>query len=141
MNSVLFYIIVFITFCIISGISVASAEFTHLPIAIFIIIGGLIFTGLLALGVKHDMTQKDSFLFEVTPEKRCDMGPYMYSDNPEKQKFCSQFSPEDMAQYECSTGFHGRPVHMIVDNSTSDDNWQNHLCDKGQLNYQMPQVL
>ena len=52
----------------------------------------------------------DNFHFEVTPEKLCDNGPYMWTSNKELGKFCSQFSPQDMSNYECSHGYHGRPV-------------------------------
>ena len=51
----------------------------------------------------------EPFHFEVTPEKRCDGGPYMRSSSPELQELCKQFSPEDLKEYECDVGFIGRP--------------------------------
>lgn len=71
---------------------------------------------------------KDNFTFELTPEKRCEGGPYMYSDDPEKLAFCSQFSPEDMSRFSCGVGFHGAPVTFKRDDM-SDSKWENHMCD------------
>ena len=53
----------------------------------------------------NNVWSKDNFLFEVTPEKRCDGGPYMYSSNPELQKLCGEFSQNDLNRFECSNGY------------------------------------
>ena len=58
----------------------------------------------------NNVWSKDNFLFEVTPEKRCDGGPYMYSSNPELQKLCGEFSQNDLNRFECSNGYIGRPI-------------------------------
>jgi hypothetical protein len=60
---------------------------------------------------KNNVWSKDNFLFEVTPEKRCDGGSYMYSSDPELQKLCGQFSNKDLSNYECSHGYTGRPIN------------------------------
>jgi hypothetical protein len=75
-----------------------------------------------------NVSSKDNFTFELTPEKRCEGGPYMYSDDPEKLAFCSQFSPEDMSRFSCGVGFHGAPVTFKRDDM-SDSKWENHMCD------------
>ena len=53
---------------------------------------------------------QDNFHFELTPQKKCDGGKYMYTSDPEKQKLCASFTPDELSMYECSPGFHGRPV-------------------------------
>ena len=84
---------------------------------------------------------KDGFHFELTPEKKCDGGPYMWSSNPEKQELCSKFSPQDLARYECGAGFHGRPVWWGGDAPESDSKWQNARCGNISSSYNDPQVL
>jgi hypothetical protein len=59
---------------------------------------------------KNNVWSKDNFLFEVTPEKLCDGGPYMYSSDPYRKELCSKFSNKDLNRFECSNGFIGRPV-------------------------------
>ena len=78
--------------------------------------------------VGNDNYSKDGFRFELTPEKLCEGGPYMYSDDPDKLAFCSQFSPEDMSRFSCGIGFHGAPVTFKRD-TMSDSKWENHMCD------------
>lgn len=87
---------------------------------------------------------KDDFLFELTPEKHCEGGPYMWSSSPEKQKFCSQFSKDDMARYECPNGFVGAPIWRGgVGNQPpeSNDQWKNTRCSSIRDDYKDPQVL
>ena len=87
---------------------------------------------------------KDNFHFELTPEKRCDNGPYMWSSNPEKQALCSKFSKADLARYECPAGlYNGRPIWRQGAGNIplSDDNWQNTTCKQIGDNLPDPQVL
>jgi hypothetical protein len=86
---------------------------------------------------------KDNFHFELTPEKRCDGGPYMWSSSPEKQALCSKFSKEQLARYECPAGFIGRPIWREGAGNIplSDDNWQNTTCNQIGKNLPDPQVL
>jgi hypothetical protein len=81
---------------------------------------------------------KDNFTFELTPEKKCDLGPYMYSSNPERQKLCSQFSEKQLGEYQCAKGFIGRPVHYEY-TPESNDKWENPRC--SELPDSAPQVL
>lgn len=82
---------------------------------------------------------KDNFFFQLTPEKQCDGGPYMYSSNPEKQKLCAQFSAKDLSRYSCGGGeFHGRPVWYDY-TAESNANWKNDRCSS--MTYDDPQVL
>jgi len=87
---------------------------------------------------------KDNFYFELTPEKRCDNGPYMWSSNPEKAALCSKFSKEQLARYECPGGlYNGRPIWRQGAGNIplSDDNWQNTTCKQIGDNLPDPQVL
>lgn len=72
----------------------------------------------------------ESFTFELTPEKKCDGGPYMYSSDPERQKLCAKFTRADLAQYECPAGYNGRHVRRAdVGNGTlSNTEWKNPKC-------------
>jgi hypothetical protein len=74
---------------------------------------------------------KDDFHFELTPEKHCEGGPYMWTSDPEKQKFCSKFTKADMARYECGVGFHGAPIWRGGAGNQppeSNSNWKNERC-------------
>jgi hypothetical protein len=87
---------------------------------------------------------KDNFHFELTPEKRCDNGSYMWSSNPEKAALCSKFSKEQLARYECPGGlYNGRPIWRQGAGNIplSDDNWQNTTCKQIGDNLPDPQVL
>ena len=86
---------------------------------------------------------KDNFHFELTPEKHCDNGPYMWSSNPEKAALCSKFSKADLARYECSNGFIGRPIWRQGAGNIplSDANWQNTTCNQIGKDLPDPQVL
>ena len=76
---------------------------------------------------------KDDFHFELTPQKYCDGGEYLYSSDPERKQFCSQFSKEDLARYSCGPGYGGgRPVWREGAGNQppeSDANWKNTRCD------------
>ena len=89
----------------------------------------------------------EGFNFEVTPEKTCDGGAYMHQSN----KLCKKLwrTPKGrskLAKYNCINGdchgqglYNGRPLNMGYRQDLSDDNWQNNLCKKMQMD--SPQVL
>ena len=83
---------------------------------------------------------KDGFHFELTPEKHCDGGPYMWSSSPEKQALCSKFSKQDLSKYNCPVGFHGRPVNFNY-SAESNSQWKNERCNEISDSYNDPQVL
>ena len=86
---------------------------------------------------------KDNFYFELTPEKKCDGGPYMWSSDPEKAALCSKFSKADLARYECQNGFIGRPIWRqgAGNMPLSNDNWENTTCNQIGKDLPDPQVL
>lgn len=133
------YVAIFIVFYVLARVAVLLGSFIP-PFGsdIFLLLAALVFTVGLSMYQNRKQTKDsvvDKFRFEVTPEKLCDGGPYMYTSNPEKQKFCSQFSDAQLSQYQCGPGFINRPLHTNLE-PMSDCNWQNHLCDKGQLNFE-----
>lgn len=94
----------------------------------------------------------EGFFFELTPEKKCDGGPYMYSSDPQKQALCSKFSKGDLARYECSYGnpdltgrmlYHGRPVWWegAGNGTLSNAKWENPSCGDINPDQKDPQVL
>lgn len=96
--------------------------------------------------------KSEGFYFELTPEKKCDGGPYMYSSDPQRQALCSKFSKADLARYQCSYGnpeltgrmlYHGRPVWWggAGNGTLSNANWQNPSCSSIDPKYNDPQVL
>ena len=87
--------------------------------------------------LKHS---KDGFHFELTPEKHCDGGPYMWSSSPEKQALCSKFTKNDLSRYNCPVGFHGRPVWWDY-TPESNNQWKNERCNEISDSYNDPQVL
>ena len=83
-------------------------------------------------------------MFQLTPEKKCDGGPYMYSSDPERQALCSKFSQDDLSRYECPAGlYHGRPVWWdgATNGTLSNDEWKNETCDQISTDNNEPQVL
>ena len=138
-KQIIFYILVFFIFFIIAKGSLYFSTILKINQDLSLLIGSLILTGVIFLLDKFEYT-KDDFFFQVTPEKQCDGGPYMYSSNPEKQKLCSKFSKQDLAQYSCPSGFYGRPVHWQR-NDMSDSHWNNTMCDGNFKDYKDPMVL
>lgn len=87
---------------------------------------------------------KDNFHFELTPEKHCVGGPYMYSSDPKRQEFCSKFTKSDMDRYDCGPGFHGAPIWREGAGNQppeSNVNWNNSRCNNISDTYNDPQVL
>jgi len=84
---------------------------------------------------------KDGFYFELTPEKHCDGGPYMWSSSPEKKALCSKFSKQDLSRYNCPVGYHGRPVWWGGNTPDSNANWKNTRCNNLDSSVPDPQVL
>lgn len=138
-KQIVFYLLVFVLFYILSKASIYLSNALNINEDISILFFSIIFTGIIFL-INKIQYSKDGFFFELTPEKNCDGGPYMYSSDPEKQKYCSQFTPEQIAQYNCTAGFHGRPVHWER-NDMSDSDWTNRICDGNFNEYTDPQVL
>lgn len=139
-KQIVFYLLVFVLFYILSKAGIYFSKTLNISEDIMILLFGVIFTGLIFLIHKVEYS-KDDFFFELTPEKNCQGGPYMYSSDPEKQKYCSQFSANDLAQYNCPAGFHGLPVHWER-NDMSDADWTNRICDGNFKDYRDdPQVL
>lgn len=84
--------------------------------------------------LKNNNYIKDDFHFQVTPQKLCDGGSYMYTSDPERKKLCDSFSNEDLSKYSCCPGFHGRPV-WFNRSDESDSNWENSMCKDGLDNF------
>lgn len=109
-----------------------------------VVLLSILLTGIVVLFNLAFQNSKDNFHFELTPEKHCDGGPYMYSSNPEKQALCSKFSKADLSRYNCPVGFHGRPIWREGAGNQppeSNDNWQNTRCGNIDSSYNDPQVL
>jgi len=107
---------------------------------------GLTFLTIVIFQIILDATKKfskDNFMFQLTPEKKCDGGPYMYSSDPARQALCSKFSEKDLLRYDCPVGYHGRPVWWdgATNGTLSNDNWQNDTCNQISKDYDDPQVL
>ena len=131
-NKLFLYVLIFCFFYLFSESSWCLSEYLNINKYFVLTLFGLLFTGLSYLLINSDLnkTQKDNFHFQVTPEKLCDLGPYMYTSDPVKQKLCNSFSPSDLAKYECCPGQHGRPVWFNrTDESNAD--WENTMCDSG----------
>jgi len=87
---------------------------------------------------------KDNFYFQLTPEKQCLGGKYMYTSDPERQKFCAKFDKADMSKYECPNGFVGAPIWRgSVGNQPPESNadWKNTRCSAINNSYNDPHVL
>ena len=85
-------------------------------------------------------TSKDNFIFQLTPEKKCDGGPYMYSSDPERKELCSKFSEQDLSKYECPAGlYHGRPVwwNGATNGTLSNADWKNDTCNQDNIELQV----
>lgn len=137
-KQVIFYVVIFLLFFILSRASIFLSNSFKFNVDLILLVASLVFVGLIMLSKKMLLDNKDNFFFELTPEKHCSGGSYM-SSSPEKRKFCSQFTPEQLSQYECGTGFIGAPVHWER-TDMSDCNWQNPMCKNG-FGYDYPKPL
>jgi hypothetical protein len=100
----------------------------------------IIISGIISATAVSTCDSKENFFFELTPQKQCDGGPYMYSSNPAKKALCSKFSQSDLDRYECGRGYVGRPVWWNY-SPESDSKWQNGRCSKIGVPEPDPQVL
>ena len=135
--NITYYVILFILVCVslpVSGYLNTSLKVN--PNISMIISAGMV-VGLSAL-TYVTLNKGEGFFFQVTPIKMCDGGPYMYSSDPKKLAFCSQFTPQQLAQYECPVGYTGRPVHWERD-TMSNSQWKNDM--KLDDTYSYPKVL
>jgi hypothetical protein len=139
-KQILFYVLVFIIFYMFARGGITISEYLHVNVDIILIFISLLFTLLCYFVKDSNVYSKDPFHFELTPEKHCLGGKYMYSSDPEKMKFCSQFSQGDMSNYECPPGFHGMPVWWNRD-TMSNNNWENKMCDTDFNKYDEQRVL
>ena len=138
-KQVIFYVLIFLFFFIFARLSVFISASMKFNIDIILIISAILFTGIVFVAKKMMLDKKDNFFFELTPEKHCLGGSYMWSSDPEKKKFCSQFTPQQMQEYECGTGFHGGVVKWER-TDMSDADWQNPMCSQG-FGYEYPKPL
>jgi len=82
----------------------------------------------------------ESFHFEVTPQKQCHGGPYMYSSAPEEVKnYCnnllsSQEGVDQYNMYNCNGLYAGRPLNFPDFTPPSNDMWENEMCQKQSFN-------
>jgi len=51
----------------------------------------------------------DNFEFQLSPDKACMGGAYMFTSDPAMAQYCAQFSPEQRAGFQCAHGFVGAP--------------------------------
>lgn len=83
-------------------------------------------------------SDKEDFLFELTPAKICDGGSYMSSTGWRK-KFCDEFMSTEKGQkeytmYNCGAGTKGRPLNNLKDfPNISGPNFTNEACDDNNL--------
>ena len=138
-KDIIFYILAALIFYIFARSSIYLNNILKINIDILLILFAILFTGILFL-LKHDKSKNNSedFIFQLTPEKHCSGGSYMWTD--EKRKFCSQFTPQDIGYFGCSAGFHGAPVHWRRTN-ISNDEWENKTCDCDFKRYNDPEAL
>ena len=107
MREILFFIELFLLFIVFSEIKIEvnnNAMVNKILSALFFTIASF------AIYSLNMSDMFENFNFQVSPEKLCDGGPYMWSSDPERQKMCSQFSQQDLNNFECSNGYVGRPV-------------------------------
>lgn len=113
------------------------------PASVKLILIGIALAAIVALFAmyKSGKVQIDRFHFEVSPEKLCEGGPYMWSSaSPEKQAYCNSLSPQQYNAFNCPAGFSGRPVHWNY-TPESDSKWQNTRCATLDPNDTRPCVL
>jgi len=77
------------------------------------------------------MQNNNDKLFHVTPAKLCQGGPYMHQSG-KTHEMCKQLMSTPQGQYEykqynCSSGYNGRPVHFEY-TPLSNNLWQNERC-------------
>jgi hypothetical protein len=70
--------------------------------------------------------QADGFNFEVTPAKKCQGGPYMWSSaSKELQDYCNKLEKKEYDKVNCGNrGFIGRPIKFEY-TPESNHKWEN----------------
>jgi hypothetical protein len=132
-NRIIFYAIIISLFYIFSeGGMYISSVYPRINSSLVIMLFSGLFAFVMYFTINSNLNknQRDNFHFQVTPEKLCDGGAYMYSSNPARQELCKSFSAGDLAKYECCPGFHGRPVWWSRSDESNAD-WANTMCDSG----------
>ena len=137
---IIFYVLIFVIFYALARLGIIVSYKSCVSIDLIILLMAVIMVGLVYVLRRFLLTEKDFFYFELTGEKKCDGGSYMYSSDPEKQKYCSQFSDADLLQYNCPAGFTGRPLGSWERSPDSNDQWQNEMCSKS-FNWDYPHPL
>ena len=133
------YVLAIALFFIVSRLFIFISDKYKTNINVIMLAGSVVF-GLILFGLMYVVnTNIDNFHFELTPIKKCQGGPYMYSSDPERQKLCSHFNKKEYCQYNCGRGFIGAPVHWER-SSESDSNWSNSEMTIND-SYDYPQVL
>ncbi len=135
-KDIIFYIVIVLIFYIFARSALYLNKTLNINIDLLLVLFAVLFTGIIFL-LRHE--QKDSFTFQLTPEKHCRGGSYMWGDG-EKRKFCSQFTPQDIGYFSCSAGFHGAPVHWRRTN-ISNNEWENRTCDCDFKRYNDPEAV
>jgi len=105
MNNILFYSEIFLLFIIFSEFQFKE----NLNPLVGKAIKAIAFTFAVFVIHKLNTDSKDNFFFQLTPEKACP-SPYMRSSDPERQKYCNQFTQQQDNDYQCTGGFIGRPI-------------------------------
>jgi len=136
-KEIILYTIIFLIFYVFAKSGIYISSYLKFSQDIILLLCGIVFTVLIYF-ITTEI--KDSFYFELTPEKHCEGGAYMYSSNKAKKEFCSQFTPSQIKDYSCNVGFHGAPVHWER-TDMSDSKWENKMCDGNFNNYNDPKVL
>ena len=105
-----------------------------------LIVSGTLLLVAVAVGAYLMLRNKDKFLFEVTPAKRCCGGIWKMGDpNSKLYKYCSDPDNKmEIAQVCCGAGFSGRPVHWEYTPESNAD-WANTRCQN--FSYDSPCVL
>jgi|UniRef100_A0A6C0D0U1 hypothetical protein len=151
MTPLLIFIIIFILFY--GSLKINQQFVYNNNKELYLILSALLSSAILVL-ILHYANLKENFHFELSPYKRCQGGPYMYSSDPELKAFCDSIPQEQLNQAFCnngvnggkggwdrkSHGFIGMPVHFEY-TPMSDDKWENHMCDDQLTNNATPQVL
>jgi hypothetical protein len=155
------YILIFLLiFVIVNNVTFVKQNFINMNTNLFIkiivslIIFGIVYAIMESQAVKakaeeevnpdgNSQNLNENFHFELTPEKKCDLGPYMYTSDPARQALCSQFSAADLSRYECGPGYIGRPIWRggAGNGTLSNANWKNESCNQIDDSVRDPQVL
>lgn len=131
-REIIFFLLIFLLFFI--TVNIQKYWMSHMRSnhqeGVYIAVGAVYTLLIVAVYYLANLNSTNEGFWQVTPAARCRGGPYMWQGDSEMAKTCRKLSEtkngrNEIANYNCPTGFVGIPKRPFVYSPLSDDNWKN----------------